>query len=165
MTPITDYTTYDEVRAALGVSVDEIEDATLELDMYASALAIELEDIGDTLPGDFATIDGTDPSERTDAQKKVHQGVKAFVPYALALQLASSVPLFAPKAVSDGKATVTRDSGAPYKAAIERCEREYARFKTYLSDRYGELKQTSGVATQRPFLNVSSPTSDPVAGT
>ena len=39
--PITEYTTYDDVRAALGVSVDDLEDSTLALDLYADMLDVE----------------------------------------------------------------------------------------------------------------------------
>ena len=47
--PLTDYTSYDEVRAALGVSAEELEDETLQLDFYSISLTAELEDIADTL--------------------------------------------------------------------------------------------------------------------
>ena len=42
--PITNYTSYDSVRAALGVSSDDLEDATLALDIYADALELEFDD-------------------------------------------------------------------------------------------------------------------------
>ena len=36
------YTTYDDIRAALGVSSDEIEDATLSLSLYELNLTSDL---------------------------------------------------------------------------------------------------------------------------
>ena len=48
--PITDYAAYDEIRAVLGVSDEELEDATLALPMYEKLLNMELLDISEDLP-------------------------------------------------------------------------------------------------------------------
>jgi len=53
---ITDYTTYDDIRAALGVESEEISDATLGLTLYSSYLDGELEDIDFTLPTVYQTL-------------------------------------------------------------------------------------------------------------
>jgi hypothetical protein len=49
-------TTHDEVRAVLGVSVEEIENSTLDLKVFTDQLEIELSDIGSTLPAQLDTI-------------------------------------------------------------------------------------------------------------
>lgn len=162
---ITDYTTYAEIRAVLGVNVDELPDATLGLAVYAHALNIELEQIGEALPEDFATIKAKAENDRTEAEKKVYQGVLTFAPYSIAVQLASSLPLFSPKQVTDGKAAVTRYADSPYRQTIERCLADYDRFKTYLKEKYAAYKSSSSSTAQRPFFSVSAPDSDPVTGT
>lgn len=64
---ITDYTTYDDVRAVLGVSTDELEDTTLALETYASALLLDLEDVDVALPAAYSALLGTG---RTAADRK-----------------------------------------------------------------------------------------------
>jgi hypothetical protein len=147
------------------VNVDELADTTLGLQLYAVSFTIELETIGDTLPADFATIAAKDEGARSTIEQKVFNGVSAFAPYAIALQLASSLPLFSPKQVTDGKAGFSRYADSPYKASIERCEREYQRFKAYLQTQYGSYKSSGTVVDVRSPLTISSPTSDPVTGT
>ncbi len=165
MNLLTDYTTYSDIRSCLGVNQDELPDATLALSVYQGSLDIELETISSGLAADFLTIKGKAENVRTATEQKVFKGVTVFTPYAVALQLASSLPLFAPKQVSDGKATLTRDSSAPYQKAIERCEKEYDRLKVYLTVAYAAFKGTSATsATLPPLFRGGSPSANPITG-
>lgn len=161
---ITDYTTYAEVRAVLGVSVDEIDDATLALDIYAHSLVAELEDVSVNLPADFDAILEIGDDERTAVQTRFYNAVRLFAAYCVGNQLASSLPLFSPKSLTDGKAGFARHSDSPYKHAIEECRAAYERYLDRLKSRYAELTSSSSSAPLRPFMAASSPTSDPVTG-
>jgi hypothetical protein len=161
---ITTYTTYAEVRAALGVTEEELSDATLALDFYAYSLDIEVSSIDSGLPAQFAVVEAIAAGSRTAAQAALFAAMKVFAPYAVAVQLASSLPLFAPKSITDGKASLSRDSSAPYAKTIEKCRANYERFRAILDAAYVELNGGGGAVAVLPFLSVVSPASDPVTG-
>lgn len=165
MALLTDYTTYAEIRATLGVNVDEISDATLALEMYATNVERELDGIDSDLATDYATVKAIVEASRTAAQQKFYLAVRLFVPYAVGVHLASSLPLFSPKQVTDGKAAMTRYADSPYKVAIEECKKNYDTFKVYLEDKYAVYGGGAETATAlRPFMGVVSPDTDPVTG-
>lgn len=158
------YTTYDDIRAALGVSSDEIEDATLSLSLYELNLTSEFEDIDLTLEETYATVAAL--SSRTAVQDRFLQATRLFSTYAVAYQAATSLPLFSPKDISDGKATVSRYADSPYKEVIKRLEQLYGRYKARLEAAFSDA--TAGDApsiVSRPYFNVAVPDSDPVTGT
>lgn len=160
--PITDYTTYDDVRAALGVSVDDVDDTTLALNLYAASLEADLEDIDVTLPGTYATTAAI--VTPTDAQSRFLQSAKLFATFAVAKQLTSALPLFAPKQVSDGKSTMDRFAN-PYKDVVATVNQQYDRFKNRLTQTLAAIGTTTSAATPLNFFSVVSPSTDPVTGT
>jgi hypothetical protein len=158
------YTTYDDIRAALGVSSDEIEDATLSLSLYELNLTSEFEDIGLTLESDYATVAAL--SSRTAVQDRFLQATRLFATYAVAYQAATSLPLFSPKDISDGKATVSRYADSPYKEVVKRIEQLYGKYKARLEAAFAANGAVSAPSiTPRPYFTVSVPDSDPVTGT
>lgn len=162
---ITDFTTYSEIRATLGVDDEELPDTTLALEMYLSGLRVELKQIGAALPAEFVVIRDKDEAARTASEADVYDAVRLFAPYEVAVQLSTSLPLFAPKTITDGKAGVTRDASSPYKVAIEQCNAAYWRFRANLIDKYGVFKSASVAIVLRPFFSVVAPTTDPVTNT
>ena len=158
---ITDYTTYEDIRAVLGVSADEIEDATLSLAVYELSLSSEFEDISANLKTDYATVSGL--TSRTAVQERLFQSTRLFSTYAVAYQASGSLPLFSPKDISDGKATVSRYADSPYKAVIEQIRTQYEKFKGKLEKAYAEYGSSSApVLVIRPFFNTASGAYDPV---
>ena len=161
---ITAYTTYDDIRAALGVSSDEIEDATLSLDIYELNLTSEFEDISLSLASAYATVAAL--TSRSDVQERFYQATRLFSAYAVAYQATSSLPLFSPKDISDGKATVSRYADSPYKAVIAQVKTLYEKFKGKLEKAYADNSATSVAdLAPRPYFTVVSPSYDPVTGT
>ena len=102
------YTTYAEVRAVLGVSDEELEDATLSLPLYAQQLELELESVYVSLPSMYSGIQALDPALRTPQQQKLFDIVQVYSAYATGKILLVSAPRFAPKRISDGRAEVER---------------------------------------------------------
>lgn len=104
------YTTYEEVRATLGVSSTELSDKVLSQPLYGTFAQLALEDIALDLPRLFDTIMlATTP---TDAQARLAALIQLFVPYTLAKKLLSSLPLFAVQALTDGRAGFDRQRDA-----------------------------------------------------
>lgn len=161
---LTDYTTYAEIRAVLGVDAKELPDATLALGVYSRGLDAALLDIDTDLPADFDTVAAIAEGTRTTVQGRLYDAVSLFAPYGAAVQLASSLPLFAPKTITDGKAGVTRDASSPYKATIAKCAELFSQYRQNLIDRYAEYVGSTATVVLRPFFSVASPSTDPVTG-
>lgn len=113
---ITDYTTYDEVKSTLGLSIDELPDAILELELYANSLETELDAVTLTnnapgpgpLKARFLVIKAISAVTRTEAQQSLYNYTRLFATYAVAFEVATSLSMRAPKSVSDSKVTLTR---------------------------------------------------------
>jgi hypothetical protein len=158
------YTTYDDIRAALGVSSDEILDATLSLSLYELNLTTEFEDISLSLESDYATVAAL--SSRTAVQDRFLQATRLFATYAVAYQAATSLPLFSPKDITDGKAAFSRYADSPYKEVIKRVEQSYGKYKSRLEAALAANNSGSAPSTTpRPYFVVAAPSSDPVTGT
>jgi hypothetical protein len=145
--PIIEYTTYAEVRSALGVSDEELEDSTLALDMYALALNAALKRISAALPADYATIEAKDAPTRSIAEQDVFDAVRLFSVYQIAAEL-TGLPLFSPKQVTDGKAGFSRYADSPYKEAIKQVRQKLDLYQTSLMSVYASFKSSSTPATR-----------------
>ncbi len=101
-------TTHDEVRAVLGVSNEELEDATLDLKVFTDQLEFELSDIDEGLPATLTAIAALAEGARTAAQQKVFVVANMFSAYAYGKVLLTSLPMFSPKRITDGRAEFER---------------------------------------------------------
>lgn len=161
---ITDYTTFDDVRSALGVSSDEIDDLTLALESWDNRLQFELEDVGATLPASYATIAAITPNLRTAVQVKLYRSTRLFATLAVANSLTASLSMFGPKDIGDGKAVVSRFADSPYRETIKGVQAQYIKAQDRLKAAWGEFNVSTVVAAPRSYLGISSPTYNPVTG-
>lgn len=162
---LLDYTSYDEVRAVLGVSSDELEDATLALGVYSSNLNFELEGVSLQLPASYSAVVAIASGSRTAVQQRLYDATRLFATYAVAKQLGTSLPLFGPKDITDGKSAISRFADSPYKETLKNIEGYYNRTRLNLEDAFAKLNLTEAQVVTRKLLTASSPTSDPVIGT
>lgn len=160
-TPITEFTTYDDVRAAIGVSSDDIADETLALDLYAEYLDVELEEVADGVSAMYATCRSADTP--SDDQTAFLKATRLFAVFAVAKQLTASLPLFAAKQVSDSKATVQRFDN-PYRDTIKNVGDQYSRMKTRLLRAFQGLSASSSTSTAKVYFAVVAPSTDPITG-
>ena len=105
---LTDFTSYDEIRAVLGVSSKELEDVTLALPLYSRTLGFELSDMADDLPGVYATVSALPAADRTVAQQRFYDVTQLYSAYSVSRQLLTSLPLFSPQRLTDGRAGFDR---------------------------------------------------------
>ena len=131
---LTDYTSYDEIRAALGVSDEELEDATLALAMYEQDLLLDLEEIHDTIPTAYNALSGALSAD----QLRFQRCVQVFSTYAVARHLLTGLPLFAPKRVQDGRAEQERVND-PYADTRVGVQGMYTRLRTKLAAAFNTL--------------------------
>jgi hypothetical protein len=159
---ITPYTSHDEVRAALGVTSDDLDDTTLDLPIYGNHLLMELEDVSLTLVSAYEAAYAAEP--QSDLQVRLVAAVNMFATYSVAKHLSNSIPLFVAKQETDSKAGGTRfDTG--YRETIASVAREYSRLRTYLETTLAAVGSSTSTSVRRNFFSVASPTSDPIAGT
>jgi hypothetical protein len=106
MTTLAQFTTPDEVRAVLGVAPEELRDEVLAMPMYLRQLQFALSDIDGTLESTYLTIAAL--ASRTTAQQRLYDVMQVYAPYAVAKTLLTSVALFAPRRITDGRAETER---------------------------------------------------------
>lgn len=158
---LSPFTTYADVRAACGVTEEEVPDSVLGLQLYELTLRRDLRAVSSTLVTDFSVwaADGA-----TDAQRAAASSASLFATYSVARTLSVGLPLAAPKDIGDGKATLARFADAPYRAVIERVQAEYEKA---LSELRSAIEALSGSATSVSYssgFRVSSPSFDPAVG-
>lgn len=169
--PLTPFTTNEQVRAVIGVTDDELADATLALEMYSLGLRYELNSIGEpandgALAVAFETAAALTEDARTTVQRKLYDAVVLFAPYPIALHLETAVPLFAPKAITDGKASVMRHAESPFKDQFDKARAYYERFRRNLTKAWaGYNSSTSTPAALPNLFRISSPSTDFVTDT
>ena len=159
--PITNYTSYDSVRAALGVSSDDLEDATLALDIYADALELELDEVATNFWTQYTLAhDAVTP---TADQVKLLTVTRLFATYAVAKLLTGSLPLFAAKQVTDSKAGVQRFDN-PFRDVVKAVNDQYGTLRTRLGTAVANLISSSLASVTPVYFAVVSPSDDPITG-
>jgi hypothetical protein len=161
---ITDFTSYADVRAVLGVSDEELEDATIGLEVYASHLELELDDIHPTLITKYQEVKGTEQASRTTLQQKFYQLARLFAAYSVGRQLVGSLPMFGPKDISDGKATLSRFADSPYKQVADEVKAEWERLAVALGKIFAELISISDTTITKRYVAVVGVATDRVTG-
>jgi hypothetical protein len=118
---ITDYSTYAEIRALLGVSDEEISDVELALPVWSLLLNEKLSDISTAVGTNHATVALIPAASRTPAQTKFYNVASLYAAYAVAQELLIALPMFGFSQLTDGKAEIQRfDKWADLKAGIEK---------------------------------------------
>lgn len=165
MTDINTYTSYDQVRAVLGVSDDELSDDTLALDVYGAALNISMYELNPQFATTFDSLVGE--STVSPVQQLFLDYSKLFCTYAVAQQLCSALPMFALKETGDSKANAGRFAADPYKKTIADIEGRLDAYKNKVIELLNELNPSSATTNpSTPFIMMakSTPTFNPVTG-
>lgn len=158
MIDLSKYTSFDSVRAALGVSVKEIPDAVLDSDIYAYFVQIELDEISATLRTEFESIYAPG---NTAAEIAKYDAVRVFSAYATAYKASDSLPLSSPKDIVEGKSSISRYADSPYRAVIDEVRKAYIFYKKQLET---IIDPTEVATTPATLMSTSTPDFDPVTG-
>jgi len=155
MINVLDYTSYPEIRATIGLSIDELPDAELELEIYANSLEIEMDSLTlidathNPIKEKFFDLDPDDDST-------VYNQTRIFATYSVALEAAISLSIKTPKSLTDSKVGYSRwSSESAFKDVI-------AAIRARIGDITGDLEGTSTEAL--PLFAVIKPDYDPVLG-
>ena len=158
------YTTNNEVRAILGVTDNELSDDALGLGVYERNLKRELRDAGTNVTPIFRDFLAIPASSRSETQIEFIEAVQVFSTYAVARQLGSALPMFAPKEMGDGKSVMQRFGVSPYQDTLKTIETMYNRAQLHLVSAYAAVQSMTGQTQLRSYMVVSSPSSDRVTG-
>ncbi len=158
---LTDYTTYNDIRAALGVSTTDLPDAALSLNLYKLNLTQEFEAIDLTLESTYASVKAD--LTPTAAESRFLAACDLFATYAVAKQLTASLPMFSLKQLTDGKAQGTRFDN-PYKDAIEDILDQYDTAKARLIESFSAISLVAVATTVKSYFAIVPPATDPVVG-
>lgn len=163
---LNDYTTYDSVRAVLGVSSREFPDAVMATEIYELALRADLVQVGQgvsettDLDADYlALIDETDPLTAT--AQSFYNAVRLFSAHSAAFKTLAAMPELSPIFISDSKASLRKDKSTVTSVVTG----DYAKYRRHLAVMYAAFLGLSAPASFQPSLmNVSVPDFDPVTG-
>lgn len=161
---LLDYTTYDDIRAALGVTAEEIDDATLALETWENHLQFEMDDIGSGIPAGYSAVLVIPEESRTAAQARLYRAARLFTTLAVANSLTASLPMFGPKDISDGKATVSRFADSPYRATVSKIREQFEKAKDRLRSAWADVNASTATLTPRSYLGTVPLGTDPVTG-
>jgi hypothetical protein len=162
---ILSVTTFADIRAVLGVSIEELSDPTLSLDVFALNLEVEMRDLGVSVVSDYLAVLAKPALQRTEQEQWFFTTTKLFGTYAVAKHLLGSLPLFSPREITDGKAAFTRYAANPYTDTIKAVGAQYAQARSRVSDAYGVLNAQTAVVTGTPLYMAGGPAGyDPVTG-
>lgn len=158
-TALTDFASYDEIRAVLGVSDEELEDGTLALPMYLKLLQLDFGDIAGTLEAQYLAAKASiTPSA---AEQKLVDVVSVFSAYAISKHLLTSLPLFAPKRITDGRAETDRVTD-PFEGVREGVNSTYQTLKARVLIALSNTGTPTTVATQRAYFAVAGLAINPI---
>ena len=156
------FTDFDSVRAALGLSAKELPNSVFESAHFNDRLLLDLSDLSDEIVDDYETA----TAESTVAATNFVAAFNLFAVYSYADYCASGLPQFSPRSVTDGKAGFTRFADSPYKTTLTKIHQNIGRYRRVLAEKYAIWKGVplpAPTAPPRPFT--ASPLAiDPVTG-
>lgn len=157
---LIDYTTYAEIRAVLGVSDEELEDADLALPIRNLELEMAFDEVSPNLLDFYDIALAANP--KSPSQRRLVRAVPVFAAYAVAIRLLASLPLFAPKKITDGRAEFERIAD-PYKHLREELGLALDNVIGIIKDALEDLGEIGPTLSPQLFA-MSSRTLDPVTG-
>jgi len=158
---LTDYTSYDDIRAALGVAPEEITDEVLALNSYEQILTFDLYDLTPAIGPYYLALSGV----LTADQERFKDLMQVYAAYVIAKHLLTSLPMFGPQSIKDAKTEIQRISD-PYKATREGVLAFYELMRARLLAAYLVLVPSAPISSAAVF-NVMAAIplgADPVTG-
>lgn len=160
---LTDFTTYAEVRAVLGVSEPEITDTVLALPMYEVLLTEDLRELNEDLEADFLAADAL-PSPTADQARFVYL-VETYCGHKIGSLLIGSLPMFAPRVITDSSSGFERMAD-PYQNMRQAITDTLAYLRVRVLEAYATLTPAAPapIPTVRVLVANVGLGTDPVTG-
>lgn len=160
---LTDYTTYAEVRAVMGVSDIELPDSQLELPLYLTKLQADLDSIDDRINGLYENLLEGDEDALDPGEMKFIRAVQVFAPYAVGRGASSFVSMSGLKRIEDGKAKAERFANS-FGDMLQGIVSEYYKWRAHLVEMFTALGYEVAPLPPRVWTSVVTPAYNPVTG-
>ena len=157
---LSNYTSYDSVRAVLGISSRIFPDTVMSTEIYDLALRFELTAISADLDAEY--LDLIDDSvSLVPAAQNFYNAVRLFSAHAVAFKALTALPELSPTFISDSKASLKKDLMAVSKQVTY----DFQKYRSALAVAYATYTGAVAPSTFQPSLMVvSSPDFDPITG-
>ena len=161
---LSDFTSAAEIRAVLGVADTELTDDVLALPLYVRQLTFDLEDVATNLVTEYLAVWALPAGSRTVAQQRLFDLVQLYSSFSVSKMLLTSMPLFAPRTITDGRATVERQTDV-FQDVRDGVFLGYTTVRRKLLDTYNLLTGATSVVALVPGLTVAVGLAvDPITG-
>lgn len=161
------FTTYADIRAIVGLSAKELPDEDLALESYIFGLQESLGAVSSTLEADYTSASANMSADSyTDSEQSLYRATRLFAAAQVSLAVAYSLPMRANKAITDGKAGLSRFTDSPFRDTVENLKGLFASAKANLETVYASYKglDSTTVVSLPSFVRAVSPSVDPVTG-
>lgn len=160
---LTDYTSYDEIRAVLSVTDEELEDDTLQLPLFEYKLHDDMGELDEGIDAAYLALEAMAPEDLSNDQKKLYRRTRVWATYNIAVQLLDSLALLAVQSEQDARAQYERFAG-PFERVEQQVRATYERATQALLEAYNGLAPTPAQArlTARNFVGLAGLPLDPV---
>ena len=158
---ILEYTSYDQIRAVLGVSDTDIVDETLALPIYSQRLQMALRKIHPSLSTLYKDIENIPEDQRTSLQEQLYNVTQVYAAYYLGFILLSAANMFAFKKLKDGKAEGDRFDD-PFAALRDDLSAEVGSLENLLEDLLEQMGEEFTPRAAMPLVAISNLDIDPV---
>lgn len=150
------YTTTDQIRSMLGLTVEDMSDVQITDRSLDKELSLDLASWISTHATIYST--GRGPSATT-IQSSQSDALQLYCAYYCAYLVAISMQMAAPQAISDGKNAVSRFSTIDWAGIQNRIQERLAFYKKFL-----QTSISATAATRPAMFSVANLTTDPVTG-
>lgn len=159
---LTYYTSYDQVRAVLSVTDEELEDHTLALPVFEYNLHQQFADVGDGVHDKYLALLANSATWTADERRFVNIA-QVFSTYGVAVQLLDSLPLLAVQSEQDARAQYQRFE-KPFERVEAAVRSAFQVSKANLLKVYNLIATTplNAVPTTRRFSGSAGIALDPV---
>ena len=161
---LTDYTDPITIRALLGVSDLEIEDAQLGLPLYVLTIESGLDNLNVNVMAMYLSIGTMPPTTQSTLQKRFYSSVRLYAAGLVAVEILPTLPMAAPKRIGDEKAVLERIND-PYALLVENLQATLDSLGKRILASLASLDPTKSVfRVRRTFAASVGLATDPVTG-
>lgn len=161
--PLTDYTDYGSIRAALGVSVKELPDATLATSLYYNVVKQELARVDPGLPELILVLN--EVITPTTAQENLLSSTSVYSAYRAAVLCADVMVNLIPRSITSSKNVVMQHTDKMPLKAIDSLNKGLQNSLKALQDAFVVYSGSSASTATPMTLGVSAKADyDPVTG-
>lgn len=155
------FTAYGDVRAILGVSAKELPDATLALNIFQKQLLMDFETASEDVVADYLIAAAL--VSPTAVQTAFVRAFEVAAVYLMSSVCVTGLPSLSLRTITDGKASMSRQAGVPYRETADSLECRVFQYQRALQEAHAAYLGLA-LAALSPVLSVGSsvPSYDPV---